>query len=83
MGKNFVYNISIVISLLALLVSCHDDDDPGFRGLAEGESSVNTSSRRTDAAHCSLYMKELQAFIARAATNYLAPFQSQEIVMKW
>jgi hypothetical protein len=64
-------------------VSCHDAVVSDFRRLPEGERSINTSTRKTDVVQCSLYMKELQAFIARAASNYLAPFHSQEIVMKW
>jgi hypothetical protein len=56
---------------------------PGFRRLEAVESGHNTSVRKSDVSQCSLYMKELQGFIARAVSNYLAPFQNQEIVMKW
>jgi len=56
---------------------------PDCRRPAAGESGINANTRKSDVSQCSLYMKELQGFIARAASNYLAPFQNQDVVVKW
>ena len=37
-------------------------------------------SSGTEPPSCSLYMKELQAFIARAVDDYLAPFNCKQLV---
>ena len=43
--------------------------------VASGEESSGT-----EPPSCSLYMKELQAFIARAVDDYLAPFNCKQLV---
>jgi hypothetical protein len=75
------YLITLHISLLVIFSSCYIVSD--CRRPAPGESGSNANTRKSDVSQCSLYMKELQGFIARAANNYLAPFQNQEIVAKW
>lgn len=71
---------SISDAIEAIILTMHNEDYS--MRLEAGESGLNTSIRKSDVSQCSLYMKELQGFIARAASNYLAPFQNQEIVMK-
>ena len=34
-------------------------------------------------APCSLYMRELQGFVARCQTDYLTQFTCQDFIMEW
>lgn len=43
----------------------------------------NSNDPRASNGQTSLYMKELQGFIARVSNSYLAPFTNQNIVKKW
>ncbi|KAJ4450139.1 hypothetical protein ANN_01546 [Periplaneta americana] len=71
---------SISDAIEAIILTMHNEDYS--MGPAAGDSDAHMGMRKSDAAQCSLYMKELQGFIARAASNYLVPFQNQDIVMK-
>ena len=48
---------------------------PVVLSVGSGEESSGT-----EPPSCSLYMKELQAFIARAVDDYLAPFNCKQLV---
>ena len=41
-----------------------------------------SSSAQSD-VQCSLYMRELQEFITRVASTYLAQFDCQSFIMEW
>ncbi|XP_069674732.1 conserved oligomeric Golgi complex subunit 5 [Periplaneta americana] len=71
---------SISDAIEAIILTMHNEDYS--MGPAAGDSDAHMGMRKSDAAQCSLYMKELQGFIARAASNYLVSFQNQDIVMK-
>ncbi|XP_049793255.1 conserved oligomeric Golgi complex subunit 5 [Schistocerca nitens] len=63
---------SITDAIEAILLTVHNEDFSIETGPPSKKSEAN----------CSLYMKELQGFISRAVSTYLAPFQNQELVAK-
>ncbi|PSN54614.1 Conserved oligomeric Golgi complex subunit 5 [Blattella germanica] len=71
---------SISDAIEAIVLTMHIEDYSMSAGAGEGDPGA--TNRKSDAANCSLYMKELQGFTARAANNYLAPFHNQDVIMK-
>ncbi|KAK7861909.1 hypothetical protein R5R35_010941 [Gryllus longicercus] len=70
---------SISDAIEAIILTVHNEDYSMMTvTLPSGTTAI---SRKTDPT-CSLYMKELQAFISRSVNNYLSPFLNQEIVSK-
>ncbi|XP_071960171.1 conserved oligomeric Golgi complex subunit 5-like [Antedon mediterranea] len=65
---------SVLDSIEAIILTMHSED---FK------SSVAVSNTRESPENpCSLYMKELQGFVARVQAEYLAPFQCTDFVIQ-
>nr|CAD7434700.1 unnamed protein product [Timema monikensis] len=71
---------SILDGIEAIILTMHNEDYSMIS--TSGDKSANLDPKRIDVS-CSLYMKELQSFVSRAVSSYLAPFHNQEIISKW
>ncbi|XP_072026015.1 conserved oligomeric Golgi complex subunit 5-like [Amphiura filiformis] len=65
--------MSVSDSIEAIILTMHDED---FKGPALGPQGKDFPS-----APCSLYMKELQGFIARVQADYLSQFQCTDFII--
>nr|XP_045243418.1 conserved oligomeric Golgi complex subunit 5 isoform X5 [Macaca fascicularis] len=71
---------SVGDAIEAIIITMHQEDFSGFGGTCEGLLYRSLSSSGKPDVPCSLYMKELQGFIARVMSDYFKHFECLDFV---